>query len=171
MYTFFETDRLNLRATHLEDAEFVLKILNMPKWKLYIGDRNVHTKEEASDYIKERMLPQLERIGYGNYTMIRKSDGAKIGLCGLYDREGLDGVDIGFATLPAFEGKGYTYEAASFILEKAFDTFNLNQVQGITSKKNIASQHLLEKLGLKNMGEVHLPGDEEALYLFQINRS
>ena len=35
-----------------------------------------------------------------------------MGSCGLYDREGLDGVDIGFAFLPQFEGQGFGFEAA-----------------------------------------------------------
>ena len=99
--------------------------------------------------------------------MIRKSDQVKMGLCGLYDREGLESVDIGFAILPEFEGQGYTYEASSFMLDLGFNTFGLSKIQGITSKVNIASQNLLQKLGLESMGEVSLPNDEEEVLLYQ----
>lgn len=46
-------------------------------------------------------------------TVIRKLDNVKIGTCGLYDREGIDGVDIGFAFLPEYEKKGFAFENAN----------------------------------------------------------
>ena len=42
----YETERLLIRPTIIEDAELVLHILNMPKWLEYIGDRNVHSTQE-----------------------------------------------------------------------------------------------------------------------------
>ena len=38
------------------------------------------------------MTPQFERLGYSNYTLIRKQDNQKIGTGGLYDRLGLKGL-------------------------------------------------------------------------------
>ena len=94
------TERLVLKPTTLEDAAFILELLNSPKWLKFIGDRNVKSIAEAEAYIKERMLPQFERLGFTNNVVIRKADGKKIGACGLYDRDGLEGIDIGFAFLP-----------------------------------------------------------------------
>lgn len=102
-----ETERLRLRSTSEEDADFVYRLLNSPQWLKYIGDRKVYSIEDARGYIQKKMLPQLERLGHSNFTVIRKSDGARMGSCGLYDREGLEGVDIGFAFLPEYEGQGY----------------------------------------------------------------
>ena len=100
----FETERLFIKPTSQEDAEFIFELLNTPKWIENIGDRNIKSVEMAKDYIASKMHPQLERLGYGNYTLIRKIDGVKIGSCGLYDREGLEGINIGFAFLPEYEG-------------------------------------------------------------------
>ena len=96
-YNQFETERLLLRATSTEDAEFILELTNTPKWLMYIGDRNIRSPENARDYIKEKIEPQHKRLGYSNYTVLRKSDEVKMGTCGLYDREGVEGIDIGFA--------------------------------------------------------------------------
>lgn len=104
-YDTFETERLLLKATSKEDASFILELLNTPKWIKNIGDRNVKSLEAAQNYILERMTPQFERLGYSNYTVIRKADGAKMGTCGLYDREGLEGIDIGFAFCQAMKSK------------------------------------------------------------------
>ena len=166
IYTHFETERLYLKATSEEDAPFILELLNMPKWKQFIGDRNVQTVEEASTYIKERMLPQLKRLGFSNYTVIRKSDNAKMGTCGLYDREGMEGLDIGFAFLPEYEGQGYAFESSEKMKEAARDLLGVKELKAITSQENISSQKLLKKLGF------HLDGTtiikEEELFLFRL---
>jgi len=169
-YKTFETERLILKPTTVEDAAFILELMNTPKWHKYIGDRNVNTLEDAEAYILEKMKPQLVRLGYGNYTLIRKSDQTKIGTVGLYDREGMDGIDIGFGFLPAYEKKGYAYEAANKIKNVAFNDFGLELIKAITNKENVASQKLLEKLGLTQKGNIQLPNDDEALFLYEIEK-
>lgn len=166
-YTQFETDRLYLKATSEEDAPFILALLNMPKWKKFIGDRNVYTVEEARAYIAERMTPQLERLGFSNYTVIRKSDNAKMGTCGLYDREGLTGLDIGFAFLPDYEGQGYAFESSEKMMTSARDLFGVKELKAITSQENISSQKLLKSLGFHLDGTTTLQEGEEELLLFR----
>lgn len=161
-----ETVRLYLKAVDIEDAPFILELLNTPKWIRFVGDRNVKDLASATEYIENRMLPQMEACGFGNYLLVRKEDGAKMGTCGLYKREGLDGVDIGFAMLPNFEGKGYSTEAATKLKQLAKTEFQLEKLNGITLPENIASRKLLEKLGLKLEGTIRLPNDVEDLLLY-----
>ncbi|WP_299216778.1 GNAT family N-acetyltransferase [uncultured Dokdonia sp.] len=165
-YTF-ETERLGMRPAHIEDAAFVLELLNTPKWLSYIGDRKVYTEEDAVQYITSKMLPQFEEKQFGNYIVIRKEDGKKIGCCGLYDREGIEGVDIGFAFLPLYEGKGYGYESASKTMQYGKEVHRITTVSGITVKENIESQRLLEKLGLTFIKMITLSNDTEAVMLYR----
>lgn len=169
-YKTFETERLILLPTLEEDATFIFELLNMPKWGEYIGDRNIKTVEDAKNYIKIKMLPQLNKLGYGNYTLIRKADNSKIGTCGLNDREGCDGVDIGFALLPDYEKKGYAFESAIKLINVAFNELGLNKINAITSRNNLTSQTLLEKLGLKLNGVTNLPGEKEEVLLYTIEK-
>lgn len=165
-YKTFETERLILRPTSEHDAEFILKLLNSPKFLKYVGDRNVKTTKEAKAYIRKKMTPQLERLGYANYTLITKTNNSKIGTCGLYDREGLEGVDIGFALLPEYEGKGYGFESSNKIKYEAIHRFKINQLKAITSKDNYSSQKLLKKLEFNFKGTTYLPDDNEELLLY-----
>ncbi len=167
-YHSFETERLFLRPSGPEDAAFFLELLNSPKWLANIGDRNVRTLEDARQYIAERITPQLQRLGYANYTVIRKSDGVKMGACGLYDREGLEGIDIGFAFLPAFEKQGYAQESALQVKKAALELFGITTISAITLPSNTASQRLLERLGLSFVEYVKLPDDEEELMLYRL---
>ncbi len=167
---FIKTERLLIRPTSEEDAEFLLELLNTPKWLKYIGDRNVKTIEAAREYVQIKILPQLESHGYTNNTVIRKSDFVKIGTCGLYDREGTEGIDIGFAFLPEYEKNGYAYEAAIKLVELAFSEYGISELQAFTTKENIDSQRLLEKLGMMLSGTTFIPNDEEELLLYRLKK-
>jgi RimJ/RimL family protein N-acetyltransferase len=167
-YKHFETERLILQPTTSEDAEFIFELVNTPKWLANIGDRNVKSVEGTKVYIQQRMTVQLEKLGYGNYTLIRKADNQKIGTCGLYDREGLEGIDIGFALLPAYENRGYGFESAQKLIEVGIKEFHIKLISAITTKENIASQKLIEKLGLKYIKIVKIPNDEEELLLYSL---
>ncbi|MBK8878473.1 MAG: GNAT family N-acetyltransferase [Haliscomenobacter sp.] len=169
-YLSFETDRLFLRPTTEKDAVFLLELLNSPTWLEYIGDRKVYTLEDARGYIQSRITPQLERLGYANYTLVRKADRMKIGLCGLYDREGLDGVDLGFALLPAFEKQGYAFEAARKLLEAGTLFFHIPEILAITTQLNHNSQKLLKKLGFRFVKTIRMANDPEELLLFAWNK-
>lgn len=167
-YASFETERLLLNPTSVNDASFILELLNTPKWQQFIGDRNVHTLKEAKKYIKDKITPQFEKLGFANYTVVRKIDNVKIGSCGLYDREGVKGIDIGFAFLPEFEKQGYAFESAQKIMAVGFDIFKIEKISAITAKQNWASQKLLEKLGLHFDSTLKIPNDDEELLLYKL---
>lgn len=112
------------------------------------GDRNIKTLKDVEKYILDNIIPQRERLGYSTYTVIKKADNSKMGTCGLYDREGLEGIDIGFAFLPEYERRGYAFEAARALVQTAAKKFKLDALSGITVKDNVASQNLLKKTGV-----------------------
>ena len=158
-----ETERLLIRPTDLTDVDFLYRLMNTPKWLHFIGDRNIHSPEDAAEYIKERTMAQLERLGYGNFTVIRKSDNERIGTCGLYDRPGMEGIDLGFAFLPEYEKQGYAYETAVCVRDAAFGVFNIPGLKAITLPENTSSQRLLEKLGFTLTADTFMMEDEELL--------
>lgn len=162
----FTTQRLSIQPTSEEDAVLIYELMNTPKFIQFVGNRNIQSIEEARAYIRKKMLPQLHSLGYSNYTIIRKEDNKKLGSCGLYNREGLDGIDIGFGLLPQYEGKGYAFEASQRILKAAIEDFKIKSIQAITSKENLGSQALLKKLGFRVSGSITLPGETEELILF-----
>ncbi|WP_426275102.1 GNAT family N-acetyltransferase [Chryseobacterium sp. S-02] len=164
---FYETERLIIRPMSLDDAEFIFDLYNRPKFIRFIGDRNIKTVADAENYIRNRFLPQIEKLGYGNYLILTKEGSHKIGGVGIFEREGLEIVDIGFSLLDEFEGKGYAYEAALKVKSVGMDDFGLKKISAITSKDNFSSQKLIEKLGLKFQKYVTLPGEDEELKYYE----
>jgi [ribosomal protein S5]-alanine N-acetyltransferase len=167
-YRSFETGRIFIRPTTESDVALILELFNTPKWLQFVGDRDIRSLKIAREYIRTRIAGQFERLGFGNYTLIRKTDQVPLGCCGLYDREGVPGIDLGFALLPAFEGQGYAYEAASRLKEAALTDFHLREIYGITNPDNLASQKLLQKLGMRRIDEMNLQPAGEARLLFHM---
>ena len=163
------TERLTLRAFALDDAAFILALLNDPDWIRFIGDRGVQTLDDARRHISEKYLAAYERDGFGLMLAVRNEDGVSIGMCGLLRREGLADVDIGFAFLPRYRGQGIALEAARAVLAHGRDVLNIKRAVGITLPENIASKALLEKLGLQFESNVVLPHDAATLRLYAIN--
>ena len=163
----YETDRLILKPAEVQDADFFLELYNMPSFIQYIGDRNLRTKEDAENYIKSRFIPQIEKLGFGNYVVILKEDHTKIGAVGIFEREGLDVLDIGFSFLEKYEGKGYAYESANKLKEVAATDFGVHKISAITTKDNISSQKLIERLGLKFQKMVTIPEDVVELMYYE----
>ncbi|MPS74788.1 MAG: N-acetyltransferase [Chryseobacterium sp.] len=163
----FETERLILKSAEVQDADFFLELYNMPSFIKYIGDRNLRTREDAENYIKNRFLPQIEKLGFGNYVVILKEDNTKIGAVGIFEREGLDVLDIGFSFFEKYEGKGFAYESANKLKEVAATDFGVNKISAITTKDNYSSQKLIEKLGLKFQKMVAIPNDDEELMYYE----
>jgi RimJ/RimL family protein N-acetyltransferase len=161
-----ETDRLILCKLTIDDAGFILDLLNQPSFLQFIGDRGVRTLDDASDYILRGPIASYERFGFGLYLTALKESGVPIGICGLVKRESLEDVDIGFAFLPQFWSKGYAFESASAVMEYGKNALGLNRIVGVTSADNYASIRVLEKLGLRFAKMVRLSADGPELKLF-----
>ena len=163
----YETDRLILKPAEVQDADFFLELYNMPSFIQYIGDRNLRTKEDAENYITSRFIPQIEKLGFGNYVVILKEDHTKIGAVGIFEREGLDVLDIGFSFLEKYEWKGFAYESANKLKEVAATDFGVHKISAITTKDNFSSQKLIERLGLKFQKMVTIPEDVVELMYYE----
>jgi RimJ/RimL family protein N-acetyltransferase len=164
--TVLETERLRLRRLTLEDAPFILQLVNEPSWLRFIGDRGVRTLEDAQGYILKGPLTSYDQFGFGLYLAELKDSGIPIGMCGLLKRETLPDPDVGYALLPGFWGKGYASEAASAVLDYGRSTFGLTRILAIVTPDNHGSIRVLEKLGLRFQEMVKLSEEEPELALF-----
>ncbi len=161
-----ETDRLRLRRFNVDDAAFILDLVNQPSFLHNIGDKGVRTTEDARGYIRDGPVASYAKNGFGLYLVELKSSGEEIGMCGLVNREALEDVDIGFAFLPQFWGQGYAVESASIVIDSERQTLGLDRIVAITSPDNHASIKVLEKIGLRFERMVRLSEDEPEINLF-----
>ncbi|MDQ3278089.1 MAG: GNAT family N-acetyltransferase [Bacteroidota bacterium] len=163
-----ETERLQLRQFTLDDAGFIIELLNSPGWIQFIGDRNVKTREHAVNYLKSGPLKSYVQNGFGLSLVELKDSHNAIGMCGIIKRDNMETPDIGFAFLPAHHGKGYALEIAEATLLYAKETLGISKVAAITKPGNAKSIRLLRKIGLQFVQTFSFPDSSEELLLYSI---
>ncbi len=161
-----ETERLALSRLTLDDAAFVLELLNDPDFIRYIGDRGVRTAEDARRYLLDGPLASYERFGFGLWRVGLKATAEAIGICGLVKRDALSDVDIGFAFLARHRSQGFAAESAAAVRDYAFSTAGLTRLVAITLPGNTGSVRVLEGIGLKFERRLRLDDAGEELLLY-----
>ncbi|MBS1810473.1 MAG: GNAT family N-acetyltransferase [Acidobacteria bacterium] len=161
-----ETERLLLRLLELDDAAFILELLNEPSFLENIGDKGVRNLDDAAQYLLQGPMKSYEQNGFGLWLVALQDVLTPIGICGLIKRDGLDDPDIGYAFLPEFWSKGYAIEAASAVMTYAKETIGLQRIVAITAPDNQASIRVLNKLGLQFEKMIQLPGATAESRLF-----
>ncbi|MFD2572675.1 GNAT family N-acetyltransferase [Spirosoma soli] len=164
--TVLETKRLRLSQLSVDQAPFILELLNTPSWLAYIGDRGVRTLDDARNYLLNGPIASYNRFGFGLYLVTLIDTDVPIGLCGLLQRETLDHPDIGFAFLPDYMHKGYGFEAASAVMTYARTTLGVGGIMAITVTHNENSIKLLKKLGFHFERLITFAPGTEELMLF-----
>ena len=164
-----ETELLVLRHLTLNDAPFVVELLNEPSFLRFIGDRKVRNLQDARRYLLDGPIASYQKFGFGLNLVFLKESGDAIGICGLLKRETLPDADVGFAFLPDHWRKGYASEAASATLEHGRTALGLKRIVAITSPDNLASIGVLEKIGLKFGMITRLGDDPREVKLFGID--
>lgn len=159
------TERLVLRELVADDAAFIHTLVNDPDWLRFIGDRGVHTLDDARAYIENGPVASYARNGFGLYRVELRESSEAIGMCGLIRRDTLPHVDIGFAFLPEHRGRGYAREAAEATLSYGYGTLGLDRIVAIVSPGNVTSMRLLELLDMSVERMVRFgDADEVCLY-------
>ncbi|CAM9695251.1 unnamed protein product [Phaeothamnion confervicola] len=165
MLTVCVTYRLALRRLTAEDAPFIFELVNDESWLRFIGDKGVRTLADAQKYILNGPVEMYARFGFGLWLVETRDGNTPIGICGLIKREALDDVDLGFAFLPQFWGKGYAFEAASAAMIYGKMALKLKRIVAITAPDNHRCAKLLTRLGFHFERLMQLNGaDEVVLY-------
>jgi len=158
--SILDTERLSLRSITLEDAAFIVELLNDPTFLRFVGDKGVRTVDEAREYIATGPLASYARNGFGLWLVELKASRVPVGICGLLKREALNDVDLGFAFLPRYRSNGYAYESASEVLRYAREVLRIKRIVAITNSDNAGSIRVLEKIGMSFEQMIRLSADE-----------
>jgi len=147
-----ETARLQLSELRPSDDGFIVELLNTPGFLANIGDRGVRDAQDARRYIAQGPAASYAAHGFGLWKVALASDGTPVGMCGLIKRDELPFADLGYAFLPAHEGRGYASEAGAAALDFGFRCKGLPRILAIVRPGNAGSVRVLGKLGMADRG-------------------
>jgi len=134
-----------LEKLRVDDYDFILSIVNSKGWIENIGDRNIHTKEEATAYINKILWTD----NFFYWVVRAKKEKTPIGIISMIKRNYLENFDIGFAFLPQYTNHGYAYEAAKAVMKMLSRLPAFKIVLATTLFSNKSSIKLLTKLGFR----------------------
>ena len=152
-----ETKRLRLRDWREEDREAFYAIMNKPAVMRYLG--GVQTPVQWGE-AHQRMLGFQRDFGHTFWIIEDKKSGEIQGFCGLKRvnapgaGELTDQHEIGWRLRESAWGQGIAKEAAIASLDLAFDRFAAPHVVAMTVPDNVASQGLMERLGMARRADL-----------------
>lgn len=163
--TILETERLILRPHTLDDVEPSYQMNLDEEVSRYTGDRGVQSREEIHRRIKEDVLGDYAKYGFGRFAVMLKSENIFIGFSGLKYLPDLDEVDLGYRLVRDYWGKGYATESAQASLDFGFNQLGLERIIALALPENEASIHIMDKLGFEFDKMVEEDGLEAVQYV------
>jgi ribosomal-protein-alanine N-acetyltransferase len=121
--------------------------------------------EETRRFLR-RHLDHWDRYGYGLWAFRYREDGRFIGRAGLYNTHvgGNDEVELAYALMAEYWGRGLATEMAEEILSVAFERLGMTDLVCFTLTTNRASQRVMKKAGFEYERDVVHAGLPHVLY-------
>ena len=143
-----ETERLYLRRIDASDYEDVFEYSSKDEVTEYLSWEKHADKKFTKKYLK--IIDKAYKEGrYFDWALELKSSGKMIGTCGF---SGIDYVnntcEIGYVINPDYWGRSYASEAASAVIEYAFDILGAYAVYAKCFRENNASREVMKKCGM-----------------------
>jgi RimJ/RimL family protein N-acetyltransferase len=150
------TERLALRRFTPADIEWLFELYSDADVTRYLG--GVKNRAQTQAFLETRILQYYdENPGLGMWVTLERATGARLGFHLLNHIRGESIIQVGFVLGKSAWGAGFASEMAAAVLRYGFVDLNLPRIAGITSLRNIASQHVLHKIGLERRGERAFP--------------
>jgi ribosomal-protein-alanine N-acetyltransferase len=149
---WLETLRLELRVVVPGDFHDLFRLDSDPRVMKYIADGKPATRDAVAQRLKRFIRYPALYPDLGVWRTARRDTGAFIGWFALnYAGKSTD-IEVGYRLLPEAWGQGYATEGAKALVDYGFDDLDLDRIIGLTHPGNKASQRVLMKAGLEDVG-------------------
>jgi RimJ/RimL family protein N-acetyltransferase len=155
------TERLALRRFTPADLDWLAGLYSDPEVMRYLG--GVKDRGKAEDTLRDRILRYYDEYpGFGIWVTTVRTTGAQIGFHLLNHIRGESIVQVGFILGREAWGQGFGTEMGAALLRYGFVDRELPRIAGMADQQNLASQHVLQKIGLERRGERAFPHPDYA---------
>lgn len=164
MYLYFETERLIVRQYTLNDISQLFQVMSDSRVHTYTKDKNNPWDEQCTEnYIRYMMKKDFRTLDCFHGAIMEKETKRLIGLCGLNPYKEKE-PEIEFKLGVPYWGKGYATELGKQMIYDAFAATDIKGIYGIAQPKNVASRRVLEKIGMKYLGNQIFRNHEDSFY-------
>ena len=142
-----ETTRLFIRPMNDNDIDSIFAMRGDPNIMRYIREPQLRREEAVSwtNLVSSRW--REEKIGF--CAVFEKASKKFIGWCGLWRLKETGEIEVGYAVMKDFWGRGYASEAAEAFLSYGFERLNLEKIVAVAVPENAGSRRVMEKIGMR----------------------
>ncbi|MDG2480305.1 MAG: GNAT family N-acetyltransferase [Alphaproteobacteria bacterium] len=131
-----------------DDIDDVIALHSDPRVTRFLTGADGKPWPEEEAHIRLALwIEQHETRGYGKWKVMTR-DGRFAGRAGIFDKEELDAIELGFTIHPDLQGQGLATEVAAGIHDWAFANLTIDRLVAFSNPDNIASQRVLEKISM-----------------------
>jgi ribosomal-protein-alanine N-acetyltransferase len=146
-----ETPRTLLRKFTLDDVSDLMKLHGDPDVMRYLVGETTDSPITAKASIL-KYIAHYDRHQIGKWAVVEKNSGTFIGRAGLVVLPVTGEIDLGYALVKNFWGKGYATEIADALASYALTRWPKEKIVGLIRPGNLASANVLQKIGFKLRG-------------------
>ena len=153
---WLETKRCGLRRFTTEDRDWLRALYADPEVTRYLG--GVKTAAQTDDLLQVRIFDYYDaHPGLGIWVTEERVTGRRLGFHLLNHIQGESIIQVGYTLAKDAWGQGFATEGAAAVLRHGFVTLGLPTIAGMATLGNVASQRVLDKIGLERRGERAFP--------------
>ncbi|MCB0478296.1 MAG: GNAT family N-acetyltransferase [Crocinitomicaceae bacterium] len=145
-----ETERFILREFRETDVDDLFEMDSDPEVHRYLGNQPLKSKDQVFEYIGA-VQQQYKDFGIGRWIVEDMKTKECLGWSGLkYETSHIDQskyYDLGYRLKRKHWGKGIATETSEAALDFGFHCLHIKKICGVAHVDNIASNHVLQKLG------------------------
>ena len=164
------TKRLKTRKLELSDITIWEKFFENNNSLPYLGiDLSKDNRTQSKEWI-ERQLWRYENNKFGHQALIERKTNNFVGQCGLLTQQ-IDNkieTEIAYHIIPEYWGLGFATEAAKEFRDYAFRNDLCNSLISVIDVRNIASQKVAKKNGMKVSMQTKY--NDLNVYVYRINK-
>ncbi len=146
-----ETDRLILRPLRRQDAEAVFAYASDPEVTTYVTWNTHKTIDDSLTFIEMAIADQQKTPLYPLGIFLKEDPERVIGTVGIKASNKYE-ADLSYIIARKHWRKGLVFEAASALVNLAFEQDGYKRIYAWCMKENRASSSLMKKLGMKFEG-------------------
>lgn len=148
-----ETPRLRLRPFNEDDLQVYHEMIfsNADVTRFLPGGKP--RPLEGTKTVLDFAIAHQKKHGFSIWAVERRADYHFLGHCGLVYLRDTPQVEVAYAFGTAFWGQGYATETARASLQYGFQTLKLDRILALSFPDNIASQRVMQKIGMRHQGE------------------
>jgi RimJ/RimL family protein N-acetyltransferase len=161
---FLETERLLFRTHEAKDQADFIAMHTDPEVRRHVGGQAWPVEKAQRRFRNEYLGEPTET--YGLWATILKEEGRYIGCCGL--RKDRDVAHLGYYIAQPYWRRGFATEAAKALIDVAFTRLRWVRLVADVDEGNVASRHILQKLGFEYVSREEISGSGRTILLYEL---